>query len=59
MEEKVKRLLYGIGAATIVVGTAFVAYKQDENSKKQTKRSKNRANNAYYDSLTEADIAWG
>ena len=59
MEEKMKRILYGVGTGIIVGASVFLAYNKIQTEKKSVKKSKERANNAYYDTLTEADIAWG
>ena len=59
MKENMKRVLYSLGIIAVVAGGAIVAHKQYESNKKVKTKSKERANSAYYDTLTPADIAWG
>ena len=49
-------MLLGLSALVIIGSIGFLATKKIKN---QEKLDKVRADNVYFDSLTEKDIAWG
>ena len=58
-DKNIKKVLYSLGIIAVVASGAFMIHKQYESNKKGKTKSKERANSAYYDTLTPTDIAWG
>jgi|2_EtaG_2_1085320.scaffolds.fasta_scaffold29420_2 hypothetical protein len=59
MKKRSKNILIGLGALVLVGSAGFLIAQEMKNRKKDVVSAKNRAENAYVDSLTQKDIAWG
>tara|TARA_R110002020_G_scaffold2702_3_gene12719 strand:+ start:601 stop:780 length:180 start_codon:yes stop_codon:yes gene_type:complete len=59
MKKRSKNILIGLGALVLIGSAGFLIAQEMKNRKKDVVSAKNRAENAYIDSLTQKDIAWG
>ena len=59
MKKRSKNILIGLGALVLIGSAGFLIAQEMKNRKKDVVSAENRAENAYMDSLTQKDIAWG
>ena len=59
MKKRSKNILLGLGALELIGSAGFLIAQEMKNRKKDVVSAKDRAENAYVDSLTQKDIAWG
>ena len=59
MKKEHKNMLLGLSAIVLIGGISFLVSKEMKDTKIKQKAAKDRADNVYFDSLTEKDIAWG
>tara|TARA_B100001123_G_C14676841_1_gene775747 strand:+ start:267 stop:446 length:180 start_codon:yes stop_codon:yes gene_type:complete len=59
MKKRSKNILIGLGALVLIGSAGFLIAQEMKNRKKDVVSAKNRAENAYIDSITQKDIAWG
>ena len=59
MKKRSKNILLGLGALVLIGSAGFLIAQEMKNRKKDVVSAKNRAENAYIDSITQKDIAWG
>ena len=59
MKKRSKNILIGLGALVLIGSAGFLIAQEMKNRKKDVVSAKNRAENAYINSLTQKDIAWG
>ena len=59
MKKRSKNILLGLGALVVIGSAGFLIAQEMKNRKKDVVSAKDRAENAYVDSLTQKDIAWG
>lgn len=59
MKKRSKNILLGLGALVLIGSAGFLIAQEMKNRKKDVVSAKDRAENAYVDSLTQKDIAWG
>ena len=59
MKKRSKNILLGLGALILIGSAGFLIAQEMKNRKKDVVSAKDRAENAYVDSLTQKDIAWG
>ena len=59
MKKRSKKILIGLGALVLIGSAGFLIAQEMKNRKKDVVSAKNRAENAYIDSITQKDIAWG
>ena len=59
MKKRSKNILIGLGALVLIGSAGFLIAQEMKNRKKDVVSAKDRAENAYVDSLTQKDIAWG
>ena len=57
MKKEHKNMLLGLSAIVLIGGISFLVSKEMTDTK--IKQKADRADNVYFDSLTEKDIAWG
>ena len=57
MKKEHKNMLLGLSAIVLIGGISFLVSKEMKDTK--IKQKADRADNVYFDSLTEKDIAWG
>ena len=54
-----KNMLLGFSSLVLIGGISFLVSQEMKDKKLEQKVAKVRADNVYFDSLTEKDIAWG
>ena len=59
MKKKSKNMLIGFTAVVLLSSAGLLLAKGLKHKKKEDITAKTRAENAYTDSLTQKDIAWG
>tara|TARA_R100000008_G_C3582909_1_gene169870 strand:- start:340 stop:519 length:180 start_codon:yes stop_codon:yes gene_type:complete len=59
MKKRSKNILIGLGALVLIGSAGFLIAQEMKNRKKDVVSAKHRAENAYIDSITQKDIAWG
>ena len=59
MKKRSKNILIGLGALVLIGSAGFLIAQEMKNRKTDVVSAKNRAENAYIDSITQKDIAWG
>jgi len=59
MKKRSKNILIGLTAVVLLSSAGLLIAKGLKHRKKEAVEAKIRAENAYSDSLTEKDIAWG
>ena len=59
MKKEQKNMLLGLSAIVLNGGISFLVSQEIKDTKIKQKEAKDRADNVYFDSLTEKDIAWG
>ena len=59
MKKEHKNMLLGLSAIVLIGGFSFLVSQEIKDTKIKQKEAKDRADNVYFDSLTEKDIAWG
>ena len=59
MKKKSKNMLIGFTAVVLLSSAGLLIAKEVKSRKKEDVIAKTRAENAYTDSLTQKDIAWG
>tara|TARA_Y100001951_G_scaffold56791_1_gene45023 strand:+ start:6663 stop:6842 length:180 start_codon:yes stop_codon:yes gene_type:complete len=59
MKKEHKNMLLGLSAIVLIGGISFLVSQEIKDTKIKQKEAKDRADNVYFDSLTEKDIAWG
>tara|TARA_R100000963_G_C4640981_1_gene104613 strand:+ start:668 stop:847 length:180 start_codon:yes stop_codon:yes gene_type:complete len=59
MKKRSKNMLLGLGALVLIGSAGFLIAQKIKNQKKDVDLAENRAEDAYTDSLTQQDIAWG
>ena len=59
MKKRSKNILISLTAVVLLSSAGLLIAKGFKRRKKKTVEAKTRADNAYFDSLTEKDIAWG
>ena len=59
MKKRHKNILLGMSVIVLIGGISFLVSQEIKDKKIDLKASKIRADNVYFDSITEKDIAWG
>tara|TARA_R110000824_G_scaffold365582_1_gene554098 strand:+ start:69 stop:248 length:180 start_codon:yes stop_codon:yes gene_type:complete len=59
MKKRSKNILIGLTAVILLSSAGVLIAKKFKHRKKEAVTAKTRAENAYTDSLTQKDIAWG